>query len=83
MTVKTAISLQSPLLRRIDAAANELGLSRSAFLANAAEQMVTKLENVKLLSLLNEAYGDSPDDDERRLLDGIEHLIRQQVTRDG
>ncbi len=79
MTVKTAISIQSPLLARIDAAAKELGLSRSAFLARAAEAMVAGFENRKLLARINEAYDDAPDEEERRLQQGMRRLARRQV----
>lgn len=67
MTVKTAISLRSPLLDQIDLSARELGMSRSAFLALAAEELLRKLENRRLLAQLDEAYDDAPDDDEREL----------------
>jgi len=74
MTVKTAISLRSPLLAKIDAAAAQLGISRNRFTALAAEELVTKLDNQRLLARLNEAYADGPTEEEReddpRPLDG-------------
>ncbi len=82
MTVKTAISLQSPLLARIDAAAKELGMSRSALLALAAEELVKQLESRKLLAQLNEAYDDSPDAEERQLQQGMQKLMKRQVERE-
>jgi metal-responsive CopG/Arc/MetJ family transcriptional regulator len=79
MTVKTAISLRPPLLSQIDASAKELGLSRSAFLAAAAEELIQKLENRKLLSQLDEAYADAPDQEERELQERMRDLRRRQV----
>jgi metal-responsive CopG/Arc/MetJ family transcriptional regulator len=79
MTVKTAISLRPPLLNRIDASAKELGVSRSAFLAAAAEELIQKLENRKLLSQLDEAYADAPDQEERELQERMRDLQRRQI----
>ncbi len=36
-------------------------MSRSRFLAKAAEELVRKLENRRLLAQINEAYADGPD----------------------
>lgn len=79
MTVKTAISVRSPLLTRIDASAEELGVSRSAFLAMAAEELLRKLENRKLLAQLDHAYGDAPDEEERELQERMRALQHRQV----
>ena len=79
MTVKTAISLRPPLLNRIDSSAKELGLSRSAFLAAAAEELIQKLENRKLLRQLDEVYADAPDQEERELQERMRDLQCRQV----
>ncbi len=82
MTVKTAISLHSSLLARIDEAAMELSMSRSRFLAKAAEELVRKLENRKLLAQINEAYADGPDpeerEDQRRMWEMQRHQLRKE-----
>jgi antitoxin MazE6 len=65
MTVKTAISLDRSLLNRIDAAASELKVSRSRFLARAAEALVRRLESRRLLDQVNEAYAEGPNEEER------------------
>ncbi len=82
MTVKTAISLNRSLLARIDAAAVELSMSRSRFLARAAEELVRRLENRKLLAQINEAYADGPDAEERELQGEMWELQRRQLRKE-
>jgi len=64
---KTAISLRSSLLKRVDEIAAELSLPRSGVLALAAEDFVERHDNAQLLAQLNEAYAVMPDAEERRL----------------
>jgi metal-responsive CopG/Arc/MetJ family transcriptional regulator len=82
MTVKTAISLRRPLLDQIDAAAEDLGMSRSGFLALAAEKLVRSLENRKLLAQINEAYADGPDAEERDTQHRMWELQRRQLREE-
>jgi metal-responsive CopG/Arc/MetJ family transcriptional regulator len=82
MTVKTAISLQQTLLAKIDAAARELSLSRSRFLALAAEELVHKLENRQLLARIDAAYGDEPDEEERQIQSKMWELQRRQLRKE-
>ena len=82
MTVKTAISLKRALLARVDSAASELGMSRSAFLALAAEQLVRELENRRLLTRINEAYADDPDPEEREAQQRMWDLQRRQLRQE-
>ena len=82
MTVKTAISLRRPLLARIDSAAGELGMSRSRFLALAAEHMVQELENRRLLARINDAYGDGPDPEERALQQKMWDFQRRRLRQE-
>lgn len=82
MTVKTVISLQSSLLARIDEAAIELNMSRSRFLATAAEALVRKLENRKLLAQINEAYSDGPDLEEREQQRRMWEIQRRQLRKE-
>jgi predicted transcriptional regulator len=56
--IKTAISLDEELLRRVDAVARELDEPRSRVLARAAEDFLRRLENQHLLESLNRAYSD-------------------------
>lgn len=56
--VKTAISLDADLLRRIDAVARELDEPRSRVLARAAEDFLGRLETRRLRERLDLAYTD-------------------------
>lgn len=67
MAIKTAVSLDEDLLKRIDRAAQELQLPRSRLLARAAEQFLTEHENRALLERLNRAYSDPPTAEETEL----------------
>ena len=53
--MKTAISLPDALFERVDIAAAEQGVSRSAFLARAAERYLQHLDNDSLEDRINEA----------------------------
>ena len=54
-TVKTAISIDQPLLERIDRLAAELEMPRSRVLALAAEKLLRQHEQRKLLQAIDEA----------------------------
>lgn len=55
--IKTAISLDEELLRRVDAVARELDEPRSRVLARAAEDFLRARESRQLLARLDRAYG--------------------------
>jgi metal-responsive CopG/Arc/MetJ family transcriptional regulator len=57
-SVKTAISLEEGLLERIDRRADELHVSRSRFLAEAAEDLLRRQESREMLARLNEVYAE-------------------------
>ncbi len=66
MTVaRAAISLEEPLLKRLDRAARELELPRSRLLARAAEEFLERYEATHLLAQLNAAYGSEPSSEEK------------------
>ena len=62
--VKTAISLDAPLLQQIDAVAAELRMPRSRLLAEAAREFLKRYQNAKLLDALNKAHASGPTDKE-------------------
>lgn len=65
--VKTAISLDSELLERVDALAEELDLPRSRVLAQAAEDFLRRRESETLRARLDRVYGEeAPEDEELR-----------------
>ena len=65
--VKTAISLDEELFDKVNKLANKLHVSRSRLFTIAVKDYLHKQENQALLAQLNEAYGDSPDDEERKI----------------
>lgn len=65
--VKTAISLDSELLKRVDALAKELDLPRSRVLAQAAEDYLCRRESRELLSRLDQVFGAGKPEEEDEL----------------
>jgi len=66
-TVKTAVSLEGSLLKRLDDLAEELELPRSRVIARAAEDFLKRRESRRLLDELNEVYADEPTAEEVEL----------------
>ena len=64
-TVKTAISLQEPLFKKVEALASTLSISRSRFFALAA--LDEEHETRQLLEQINAAYEDGPDPEEQEI----------------
>jgi len=65
--VKTAISLNEELFLKVNQLAGELHISRSKVFTLAVQDYVKKQENQALLARLNEAYEDSPNEEERKI----------------
>lgn len=63
-TVKTAISLEEPLLRQVDGLAREMNISRSRLFALAVESFIEQQQTRAILEALNAAYNDKPMPDE-------------------
>jgi metal-responsive CopG/Arc/MetJ family transcriptional regulator len=57
--VKTAISIEKPIFEQMDILAKNLNISRSRLFAMAAREFIERHNNIELLKLINEAYGDS------------------------
>lgn len=74
--VKTAISLEGPLLARIDEVAGELAIPRSRLIARAAAEFVNRYETERLIDDLDRAHAAGPSDEERALL--AAHLRRHR-----
>jgi metal-responsive CopG/Arc/MetJ family transcriptional regulator len=64
MSVKLAISLEEPLLERIDSAAKHLEIPRSRLIAQAADEYVARLESQLVTEQLNRVYADPPTPEE-------------------
>ena len=76
-TVKTAISLQEPLFKKVEALANTLSISRSRFFALAAEAFIKEHETRQLLEQINAAYEDGPDPEEQEIRRRWRHRHRR------
>jgi len=72
-SVKTAISLQKPLLDQVDQLARKMDVSRSNLFVLAAEEFIERRTNRELLEAINAAYDDS--------FDPQEHTVRQEMRR--
>ena len=66
--MKTAISLEDSLMEQADSAARDLGLSRSALIAQALLDYLHRRRQSQISEQLNQAYSDQPDPAERRLV---------------
>jgi len=60
-TVKTAISLDKELFKKVERLSGKLHLSRSGFFSQAAEYVIKKNEKLELLQKINQAYSDLPE----------------------
>ena len=63
-SVKTAISLRQPLFDDVNDLASELKISRSKVFVLAVEDFIKKYDNKKMLSKINEAFSDYPNEEE-------------------
>lgn len=64
--VKTAISIQESLFKKMDVLAHKLHMSRSQLFARAAKDFIERQQNRQLLQQLNAAYDDAPDPEEKK-----------------
>ncbi|MBW2049426.1 MAG: ribbon-helix-helix protein, CopG family [Deltaproteobacteria bacterium] len=63
-SVKTAISLQEDLFKKVNRLASDLHVSRSKLFVLAVQEYIKKEESKKLLNQINSAFSDTPDADE-------------------
>ena len=78
-SIKTAISLDAPLLRQIDAVAAELKVPRTRLLARAAEEFLRRHQSAKLLADLNRAHADGPTAEEIEMRRAWKRQHRRRV----
>ncbi len=60
-SIKTAISIEEPILEQVNVLAKDLRISRSRLFALAAQEFIQRHRNMKLFQSLNEAYDDLPE----------------------
>ncbi len=66
-TVKTAISIDESLFKKVDKLSNELHISRSLIFSQAVKYIIEMKENLELIRKINQAFSDFPDSNERKL----------------
>jgi len=66
-TIKTAISLQKPLLEQAEVLARSMKVSRSRLFVLALEDYIRRQQNRELLAKINTAYTGEPDAAEQAL----------------
>lgn len=81
-TVSIAVSLEKPLLERIDEVARELGVVRGEILARAVAEFVGRYENARLLARLNEGHGGEPSHEESTLARARRRAHRRLLRRE-
>ena len=77
--VKTAISLDEELFKKVNKLAHKLHVSRSRVFTIAVQDLLHKQENKALLAQLNDAYSDHPNDEERKISKSIRDKHRKIV----
>ena len=66
--MKTAISVEDSLMEQADAAARDLGLSRSGLIAEALLDYLRQRRRARTTAQLDQAYAHGPSPDESRLV---------------
>ncbi len=79
--LKTAITIERPLLERADALARQLKLPRSRLVSLALEEFIRSQESRDLLRRLDEAHSTGTNASEKRLLGGMRSRHRKLVDR--
>jgi predicted DNA-binding protein len=74
--MKTAISLPDETFERVEAAAKQLGVSRSEFFARAAERWLTDLDDHETTDAINDAIAGRPGD--TAFTDAAAHWLLQE-----
>ena len=59
--MKTAISIEAPLLEETDRTARKLGLSRSRLVSLALKDYLRQRRNQEIVEQLNHVYGERPE----------------------
>ena len=77
--IKTAISIQESLFKKIEELARKLGVPRSHIFVLAVEEFIEREENRRLLASINDAYKDEPEAVEQKLLRQMRSSHRRLV----
>jgi predicted transcriptional regulator len=77
MTVKIAISLSSSLVEKVESLTRELNISQNQLFSNAVEEFIERHETKRMSAAINEAYKDSPDEEDRAIQREIQEYHRK------
>lgn len=80
-SVKTAISLQKPLLDQVDELAQKLNISRSHLFVLATEEFIKRRKGQTLLKAINDAYVE-PDPEEQAVFDKMKRKFKELVEKE-
>lgn len=80
--VKTAVSLEEPLLKQADDLAREMNVSRSRLFSLAVEEFIQRHQDQALLEALNAAYEEPPDSEEQQWQQVMRQYHQKLVKED-
>lgn len=82
-TIKTAISIDKELFKRIEEQRRQLGVSRSQFFAQAIEEYFHRRETQSIIKALNNVYGEEkPDIEEEAFRKQAGRLMAERLNRE-
>ena len=79
---KPDISLNQPLLDRLNEVALEMKISQSKLVALAVEEFLQRQQTRKLVDSINQAYQDGPDEEDREWLAFAQESMRRLNLED-
>jgi len=78
-TMKTAISIQEPLLKEVEVLAEKMQISRSRVFVLAVQEYIRQVQNQEMLKNINRVYLTEPDPREKVLADRKKSYHRRMV----
>ena len=73
-TIKTAVSIEESLFRRVEELAGELHVPRSRIFSMALESYIERYDTQKLIDILNVVYADGLTAEEKEDMEAMRHL---------
>jgi len=81
-SVKTAISIQEELFKKVNQLASELHVSRSKLFGMAVQDFINKKESQNLLSQINNAFSDHPNPEDVDIQTSMRKKQAKQLERE-
>ncbi len=79
-TIKTAISIEESLFKRIDQEAKAQEMSRSGLIALAVESFLSRLEAERITAKLDEVYANGPDEEDVKWLEAARFTFMKSAS---